>query len=211
MIQPLTVASMMRASHWLDALILHDRDLCSHSLRVGELVAAFSIQLGFPSRDVEELTLAGLLHDVGKLEIDRAILRKTDALTEGEKALMRLHPETGCSMLDAEGEFSEVVLDVVRRHHERLDGSGYPDSIRGASISQAVRIVTICDVFAAMTDIRPYVHSFDWKTALAVMASKKTRLDQKLLTQFSSMLETKSSDLQYHPVASDHRSLVRHI
>lgn len=203
---------LIRVSRWLQALLRHERGLYSHSLRVAELTASFCNYLGFSSDDRDAVTIAALIHDVGKLEISRELLLKTGPLTEDEKAVIRLHPEIGCTLLKADGRYDGVVFDVVQNHHERLDGTGYPFGITAGLISQPVRIVTIADVFVAMTEERPFAEPLDWATAVALMESKRTRIDQDLLRRFVAMVAMKESgETPFHPAVADVGHLVRHI
>jgi HD-GYP domain-containing protein (c-di-GMP phosphodiesterase class II) len=103
-----------------------------------------------------ELEFAALLHDIGKLRLPREILDKEGGLSEAEWALMRRHPEDGQRMLERAGGLLGDIAPAVRAHHERWDGRGYPDGLRGAAIPLAARIIAACDAFHAMTTTRPY-------------------------------------------------------
>ena len=168
----------------------HDAGLHRHSILVGELTSAFCSYLGFSPADQSLLLKAALLHDIGKTAILRELLRKPAALTEAEMLEMRLHPESGYLLLAAEGGHDAETLAVVHRHHERLDGSGYPDGLLAADISDPVRIVTLCDIYAAMTEPRPYGEPLQCHKALALMAMMRTRIDLRLMKQFAAMVNT---------------------
>ena len=208
----MTSNSLMNVSRWLQALLVHEQGLYSHSLRVAEYTASFCTYLGMGFDDTAVLSVAALVHDVGKLKIAPELLLKTERLNEDEKASIRLHPELGRSALQNDGLYDAIVLDVVQNHHERLDGTGYPSGITAGSISKPVRIVTICDVFVAMTEERPYEEPLYWTTALALMERKRTRIDQELLKLFAAMITIKeSSEVPFHPAAADVAHLIRHI
>ena len=128
------------------------------------------------------------LHDIGKIKVPAAILKKPSPLTPEETKIVQAHAHLGYEMLLEDGETDELLLTTTRDHHERLDGSGYPRKLTAPDISVAVRIVTLCDVFAAMTEPRPYVVSMKWDEALATMAKKRTRLDLDLLGGFATMM-----------------------
>jgi HD-GYP domain-containing protein (c-di-GMP phosphodiesterase class II) len=98
---------------------------------------------------------------------------------------MRLHPEIGYTALATEGGHDKHMLEVVRHHHERLNGSGYPDGLDGAELSDAVRMVTICDIYAAMTETRPYRVPLSPQDALSLMKSMGEQIDQKLVDAFT--------------------------
>jgi HD-GYP domain-containing protein (c-di-GMP phosphodiesterase class II) len=155
---------------------------------VSELCACFSAFLNLPLDQQIALTRAGLLHDIGKLKIPATILQKPSPLTPEETSIVQAHPYLGYEMLIESGETDELLLSITRDHHERLDGSGYPRQLTAPDISIAVRIVTLCDVFAAMTEPRPYVAAMTWDEALATMAKKRTRLDLDLLAGFATMM-----------------------
>jgi HD-GYP domain-containing protein (c-di-GMP phosphodiesterase class II) len=169
----------------------HDADLHRHSILVGSLTAAFGAHLGLSPVDQSVLVKAALLHDIGKIKVSRELLCKPAALTSNEMAAMRLHPKSGYLLLTAEGGHDTETLAVVRLHHERLDGSGYPDGLLAIDIPEPVRIVTLCDIYAAMTEPRPYVVPFESREALTLMAMKLTRLDLRLMKEFAAMVSTK--------------------
>jgi len=123
----------------MQAASAHDSDLCQHSVRVSQLAAAFSAKLGFSFADQDLLTEAALLHDIGKTEISLKLLLKPATLTQKETIEMRSHAKAGYLLLMAEGGYSTLTLGVVRDHHERLDGTGYPNGLLAADISDPVR------------------------------------------------------------------------
>ena len=167
----------------------HDDVLYAHSLLVSRLTSTFAAHLGFPLRDQRLLRRAALLHDVGKLHIDRSLLHKPTTLNEREWAILRCHPTIGNSILEDEDIYDPIVRDAVQNHHERLDGTGYPVGISGKQISEVVRVITLCDVFAAMTETRAYGKPYTWSAALERMEGKSTRLDLNFLRHFVTMIE----------------------
>lgn len=166
----------------------HDADLHAHSILVSGLSLTFAAHLGFSVRDQRWIERAALLHDVGKLHIDASILQKPTTLNEQEWAIMRTHPTLGRLILKNEGIADSVVLDVAQNHHERLDGTGYPTGLRGKQVSEVVRLITLCDVYAAMTETRGYGVPYTWQAALERMAGKRTRLDLVFLSHFDTMI-----------------------
>jgi putative nucleotidyltransferase with HDIG domain len=179
-----------RGERWMQVAQCHDSDLRRHSIRVSELAAAFGANLGFSSVDQDLLTEAALLHDIGKTEISLNLLLKPTALTQSETTEMHSHAKAGYLLLMAEGGYSNLTLGVVRDHHERLDGTGYPKGLLAPDISDPVRIVTLCDVYAAMTEPRVYSVPLKCKEALSIMAMKRTRLDLRLLKLFEATVST---------------------
>lgn len=126
-----------------------------HSSRVTVFAQAMARSLDLGSERVAVIRLGALLHDVGKLTVPSSVLLKTGPLTEAELDLMRRHPAAGARMLRALGA-PEAILPIVRYHHERWDGSGYPTGRRGEEIPLEARVLCIADAFDAMTSSRPY-------------------------------------------------------
>jgi diguanylate cyclase (GGDEF)-like protein len=126
----------------------------SHSERVGELAARIATRLGVDSEQIELTRLAGSLHDLGKLAIPEELLRKRGPLTKSERLVLERHPEIGFRMLESLGV--DPVAELVLRHHERWDGSGYPDGLLGDRIPLGARILFVADAYDAMTSDRVY-------------------------------------------------------
>ncbi len=172
-------------SAWLAELWRHDAGVYEHTLSVAGFCAAFGGRIGLGRADLARVARAALLHDLGKSRIPKHILDKPGRLDVNEERLMRRHPEIGAALLTAQGGFEAEVIDVVRHHHERLDGRGYPDRLKGSQISDLVRIVAICDVYSALTERRAYRQSSTPAEALAVMIEARGHLDQDLLAAFA--------------------------
>jgi diguanylate cyclase (GGDEF)-like protein/putative nucleotidyltransferase with HDIG domain len=126
----------------------------SHSQRVADLAARTARRLGLPEEEVELTRLAASLHDLGKLAIPEEILRKPGPLTEPERMVLERHPQIGFRMLESLGV--DPVADWVLHHHERWDGSGYPDGLPGDRIPLGARIIFVADAYDAMTSERVY-------------------------------------------------------
>jgi diguanylate cyclase (GGDEF)-like protein/putative nucleotidyltransferase with HDIG domain len=126
----------------------------SHSQRVAELAARTARRLGLPDEDIELTRLAASLHDLGKLAVPEEILRKPGPLTDPERIVLERHPQIGFRMLESLGV--DPVADWVLHHHERWDGSGYPDGLPGAQIPLGARIIFVADAYDAMTSERVY-------------------------------------------------------
>lgn len=172
-------------SAWLAELWRHDAGVYEHTLSVAGFCAAFGGRIGLGRADLARVARAALLHDLGKARIPKHILDKPGRLDINEERLMRRHPEIGAALLTAQGGFEAEVIDVVRHHHERLDGRGYPDRLKGHRIGDLVRIVAICDVYAALTERRSYREPAKPAEALAIMIEDKGHLDQDLLAAFA--------------------------
>src|SRR6266851_956667 len=169
---------------WLTTVGCHHTDSYRHCLFVTGFAVAFAQHLGMREDDQRRLTRAALLHDVGKAFVPVAILDKPAKLTDEEMRVMRMHPRLGYDALAAQGGFPPEMLDVVLHHHELLDGSGYPNGLRGDQISDIVRLTTIVDIHAALVEKRAYRLPFTHAKAFAIMEQMGGKLDQHLLQAF---------------------------
>ncbi len=145
-----------------------------HSARVAAVSHELAEGMGLSAVDLVVLRRAGLLHDIGKIGVADTILGKKGPLNEEEWAAIRRHPVIGFEMLK-DVPFLQPSLDPIRHHHERWDGDGYPDKLKGTSISQLARIVTVADAFDAMTSDRPYRKSFSFEFAARAIESESGR------------------------------------
>ncbi|MCJ2060381.1 HD domain-containing protein [Methylobacterium sp. J-048] len=168
---------------WLDVVAGFDDVTHRHCLAVAGLAAAFAQSLGLNEADAHHLTKGALLHDIGKSRIPLAILNKPAPLTPEERVEMDRHPSIGHGMLIG-GGYDAGTLAVVRSHHEFLDGSGYPDGLRAAEISDLVRLITICDIFAALIEARPYKAPKPVREAYAILEKMGPKLDADLVRAF---------------------------
>ncbi len=132
-----------------------DRYTARHQRLTATLSLAIGRQLGLDASQLEGLYLGALVHDIGKIAIPSELLAKPARLTAEEYALVKTHVQAGCAILD-HVSLPWPVHSIIRQHHERLDGSGYPDGLSGESIILEARIVAVADVFEAITDHRPY-------------------------------------------------------
>jgi len=163
-----------------------------HSLSVSALMILFSRHLGLNEELVQTLGTAGLLHDVGKLEIPLEVLNKEGRLNEDEIQLIRDHPAKGHAILSRQEGMPEIVLDVCLNHHERIDGKGYPRQLSHGQISLHARLAAICDVYDAITSVRPYKAAWSAKEALAWMLANEGHFDRRLVKKFALCLSVAS-------------------
>jgi len=152
------------------AIEARDRYARGHADQVARLAGAIARQMGCSQETIEAVRVASRLHDIGRVSISDMILLKPGPLTELETEIMRTHPVVGAQILDAL-EFPWAVKPAVRYHHERLDGSGYPEGLMGDEIPLAARIVAVADVMAAMTSERPYKQAASEQEALAELSA----------------------------------------
>ncbi len=127
---------------------------------------------------------AAMFHDIGKAKIPLAILDKPGRLDEQERALIETHPAAGYDVLKATEGISAEILDAVRHHHEYLDGSGYPDGLCAESIADIVRMLTICDIFAALIEERTYKPTMPREKAYEILLDMKGKLERPLVEAF---------------------------
>jgi putative nucleotidyltransferase with HDIG domain len=139
----------------VDAVTPKDGYTAEHALQVARLSRLVGVELGLNEEELEWLVHGALLHDLGKLSVADAILEKLGPLTEEEWALIKRHPEVGARMIEPL-EFLSGAVPVIRHHHERPDGSGYPDELEGEEIPLAARIVAAVDAYDVMLRGGPY-------------------------------------------------------
>lgn len=139
------------------ALIAEQRDpyTAGHQFRVAKLSEEIAKGLGLSSKKTHEIYLGSLIHDIGKTRVPMEILVSPAKLTELEYRFIKIHPEVGYQIVDRVA-FGETITDIILHHHERLDGSGYPDALKADEIRFETKIVSVADVFEAMSSHRPY-------------------------------------------------------
>ena len=157
---------------------------------MAELSLELALRMGLPRPAAETIAQAALLHDLGKIGVPESILRKPGSLTGEEWEIMRRHPVTGAQIV-APLEFFDDGAIIVRHHHERLDGSGYPDGLAGEGIPLGARIVAVADVYDALSSGRPYRAGLAHAEAVRVLDREGGRtLDDRLVALLVDILET---------------------
>ena len=139
----------------VSALDAKDAYTCGHSERVSDLTVELAKRVGYDEEDLARVRMGGILHDIGKIGIDDAVLRKPGRLTDEEFEKIKEHPVLGYEILKGVRQFRSI-LPAVRHHHECWDGSGYPDGLVGDEIPRDAQIMAVADAFDAMTSDRPY-------------------------------------------------------
>jgi putative nucleotidyltransferase with HDIG domain len=154
------------------AVELRDQYTGGHTARVTEYSLLLGMQLDLPPEQMHLIRIGTPLHDIGKIGIDDAILRKPGRLTPAEFDIMKTHTTKGAKILEQVPDL-ESVVPIVRSHHERWDGQGYPDGLRGEHISYLARIVAVADAFDAMTSDRPYRAGMPAEVAFAEVEKQR--------------------------------------
>jgi hypothetical protein len=164
-----TLSVMVSTLEWRDV------DTAGHSARVAGGAKAIGERYGMSSTELSQLYWAGVLHDVGKIAISEAVLRKRDTLSADERRLMETHVTLGADLIVQASADLTPIAGLVRMHHERWDGKGYPSGLRGNDIALGARILKAVDVFDALTSPRPYRSTLSANEAMAYLVSESGR------------------------------------
>ena len=176
---------------WANALDLKDEETAGHSKRVTEMTVRLARQLGVPNDEVVHIQRGALLHDIGKMGIPDEILLKRGPLTDDEFEIMRQHPVYAYELLSPI-EFLRPALHIPYSHHEKWDGSGYPQGLQGEQIPLAARIFAVVDVFDALTSDRPYREA--WPVGRArefILEGKGIHFDPAVVDAFFELMDGK--------------------
>lgn len=171
------------------ALEVNDPYTYGHSERVSELSAKVARKIGLPLKEQELIKRASLLHDIGKIGINISVIHKPGPLTEEEFAIVKAHPVIGekiCSPL----KFTQPMIPIIKYHHERLDGRGYPEGLKGDEIPLGARIVAVVDAYDAFTSRRPYRSAIPSEGAISILRaeSKEGRWDKEVVEILSEVI-----------------------
>ncbi|MFC1576015.1 HD-GYP domain-containing protein [Gemmatimonadota bacterium] len=161
-----------------------------HCDRLSRYGSALGRQMGLEEDDVEALRQGGIVHDIGKVTVPDAILKKDGRLTHTEREVMQTHPEAGVQICQPLRTFHKVI-PIIRSHHERLNGTGYPDGLEGDEIPITARILSVVDVFDALTTDRPYRHASSTEIALEIIGEEVDRgwWDPGVFAEFRILIE----------------------
>ena len=177
---------------------LHDPHLLAHSLRVANFSANLARVLGYPQEQVDLIRRGGLLHDLGKLGIPRAILSQPCALTCEQYDRVKLHPVLGAGLLQESLECS-ALMPIVRHHHEFFDGQGYPDRLAGDQIEIEARIVAVADAVDVMASNRPYCRAFTVPQIIAELERcSGTQFDPTVVEAAIPILLVKTHEISHY-------------
>lgn len=177
------------ASMWLTQLKKRDEYTAIHSLNVCVLSLTFGRALGLSTEELNELGLGALLHDIGKMQVPLEILNKPGKLTDEEFTIMKTHPQKGYELLLNDKNISSEALAIVKSHHERLSGRGYPDNLPENQITYFTKVVSITDVYDAVTSDRVYHDGMTPHEAVQRLYEwMPNNYDQELMEKFIRML-----------------------
>lgn len=168
-------------------------EMC-HGVTVSNVAVALAEELGESKEFCDDIAVAGLLHDVGKLSLEEYLNDKPreETLNVERMKYVRMHPTHSCHALQSAG-YSGELAKAVYYHHENMDGSGYPDNLRGEEIPWMSRILRVCDVFCALTCDRSYRRAFDKDTAMEIMIDEVEDYDMKIFLAFQRLLHSEKA------------------
>jgi diguanylate cyclase (GGDEF)-like protein len=182
--------------HWSGSIESKDRYTQGHCERVADLACALALRAGIEARQLFWFRVGAIVHDVGKLIVPSELLNKPGRLAPDEWELVKRHPSAGVEML-SDMNFPLDVMPMVRFHHERWDGQGYPEQLVGEKIPQAARILCIADVYDALTSRRSYKGALTHDAAMEIMrADVGTQFDPDLFTHFEDMMRTRAQSFK---------------
>ncbi len=156
-----------------------------HALEVSNIAVFISKELGKEQKFCDDIAVAGVLHDIGKLRVNRYVYsdESDDTLVVEQMKYVRMHSTYSRDIL-ADQNYPENIVEAVYHHHENYDGSGYPDGLKGNNIPEMSRILRTCDVFSALITDRSYRKAFDKKTAMAIMIDEVEDYDMEVFLAF---------------------------
>jgi putative nucleotidyltransferase with HDIG domain len=212
----LTAANLSFAKGLIATLDARDRYTAGHSAAVAVYAQDIALRMGLEHSQQELSYLCGLVHDIGKIGLPAGLLEKPGALTLEERREMQRHSEIGESILANVDSYSEIA-SIVRHHHERMDGQGYPDGLEGATIPLLSRIIAVADAYNAMTSDRPYRDAMPSRVARLRMAQAvETQFDTTVVAAFEAILATADEDYRtahgerFTPVYQEHPRELEH-
>ena len=164
-----TLAQNLPALVWLTRIKHEDKYTAEHCLNVCVLAMGLAASLGWTAKDTAQVGVAGLLHDLGKIDLDHELLNKAGKLTPEEFDMMKTHPDKGYKRLENEPDLNQRILNGIRYHHERPDGRGYPKGLTADEIDDMAKIVAIVDAYDAITSDRVYQKARSHHEAMSIL------------------------------------------
>ena len=174
-----------------NAIEAKDQYTEGHIHRVANIAVMIGKKLVLSSEELESLRLGGILHDIGKIGIPNKILNKPGALTPEEWEIIKTHPDAGTKICMPLKNMLGPALDIIRHHHEKLDGSGYPDGLKGGEISMVARIMAVADIYDALTTERPYRLAMTKDKAISILLNEANSgaLDKNIVACFVNIIK----------------------
>ena len=185
--------------HWSGSIESKDRYTQGHCERVADLACALALRAGIEPRELFWFRIGAIVHDVGKLIIPSEILNKPGKLAPDEWELIKRHPVAGVEML-SDMDFPGDVIPMVRSHHERWDGQGYPDGLSGDQIPRSARILCVADVYDALMSKRSYKGALSHEAAIEIMRKDSGCFDPELFALFEELTKTRAPSLRQRVV-----------
>lgn len=182
---------------WMNVIRLYHDYTYRHSMMVCGYLVAFGMLLDVKKTDLQMLAIGGMMHDIGKSTIPLDILDNPSELTPAEQKIVDHHPIQGRLILEREN-WDDVMIDIAAHHHEKLDGSGFPDGLKGNEISDVVRLTSIANIFSELTDKRPYKAALTAEKAIETMLEMKNHLDIPLVKSFRAVVLPEEDTLLSH-------------
>lgn len=168
----------------------------SHSIRVAKYASFIASELNYPKNFIEDIWVAGVLHDVGKIGISDSILNKPGTLTDEEYDIIKQHPDMAFKIV-SQMDLSENILKAIKHHHERYDGKGYPDMIKGDEIPVMASIISVADAFDAITSSRSYRKSRNMSQGIEeIVLNKGTQFNSTVVETLEKIFLTKQEVLK---------------
>ncbi len=185
-VQPFVVETQRESNivRLLSQLETQDEYTFQHTVSIGVLSMVIGEWLGHSGPELSDIAVAGTLHDIGKSQIPKDIIYKSSRLTKTEFDIMKRHPKLGLRILEYSGGYKDCIKQAVLQHHERLDGSGYPDGVGGDEQHPYAKIVAVADVYHAMTSKRPYKGKSSPYTVLEHLQESIGTLDARTVLVF---------------------------
>ena len=192
---------------WGQSIESKDRYTLGHCERVADYACAVARDMGFDEQTLFWMRVGAILHDVGKIVVPSDILNKSAPLTPAERAIIERHAAAGADLLK-DVEFPWDVLPMIRHHHERWDGAGYPQRLAGDAIPVSARILCVADVYDALTTHRPYRSAYSREQALEAMQADRGRVfDPDILDRFARIAQTLPAPIAFPPPAPPSQQL----
>lgn len=171
-------------------------DIIQHNINVSKLAEAFALHIQLSEEECQMIAVAGVFLDLGKIAMDYKVFMKKDKLTDNEYEYIKQHSSKSTEILIQSHLISRRILACIIHHHENYNGTGYPSKVSGEAIPIGARILKICDVYYALTEMRPYRKDYCHEEAIKIMEREKENFDPDLLDKFIKYVSRKKEQSQ---------------